>query len=147
MGWEVLSLSRGFSMDLTGVAPTILRHEGRRPLPPPTYAGAVCWKGDAISGPTGKRCYSTEFSHGPPGYSTAFFQGGRAESFPRPASDWRSRVASGGSAHKFQLAHEKENEDTKAKNCGNWVAMLHWPSPPPEGLGYLDSNQANRMKD
>ena len=78
MGWEVLSLSRGFSLDLTGVAPTILRHEGRRPLPPPTYAGAVCWKGDAISGPTVKRCYSTEFSHGPPGYSTAVFSRGKS---------------------------------------------------------------------
>lgn len=147
MGWEVLSLSRGFSLDLTGVAPTILRHEGRRPLPPPTYAGAVCWKGDAISGPTVKRCYSTEFSHGPPGYSTAFFQGEEPSRFPGLPLTGGAKSLPGALHTNSNSPTKKENEDTKAKNCGNWVAMLHWPSPPPEGLGYMDANRAKRMKD
>ena len=147
MGWEVLSLSRGFSLDLTGVAPTILRHEGRRPLPPLHMQGLCAGRAMPFPGPLSRGATQLSFRTARLDTQLQFFPGGRAESFPRPASDWRSQVASGGSAHKFQLAHKKENEDTKAKNCGNWVAMLHWPSPPPEGLGYMDANRAKRMKD
>ena len=146
MGWEVLSLSRGFSLDLTGVAPTILRHEGRRPLPPLHMQGLCAGRAMPFPGPLSRGATQLSFRTARLDTQLQFFPGGRAESFPRPASDWRSRVASGGSAHKIQLAHKKENEDTKRKG-GNWVARLHWPSPPPEGLGYLDSNRANRMKD
>ena len=85
MGWEVLDLSRGFSLDLTGVAPTILRHEGRLPLPP-YVCRDVCGKGEPFPGPTIQMCYSSCFCTATPGYSTTIFPCGRAESFPRPTS-------------------------------------------------------------
>ena len=62
----------------------ILRHEGRRPLPPPTYAGEVCWKVKAISGARYPDAVLIMIFHGHSWLLIMFLPGGRAKSFPRP---------------------------------------------------------------
>ena len=126
MGWEVLSLSRGFSLDLTGVAPTILRHEGRRPLPPLHMQGLCAGRAMPFPGPLSRGATQLSFRTARLDTQLQFFPGGRAESFPRPASYWRSQVASGGSAHKFQLAHKKRKrryKSEKQRELGRHVAL------------------------
>ena len=126
MGWEVLSLSLGFSLDLTGVAPTILRHEGRRPLPPLHMQGLCAGRAMPFPGRLSRGATQLSFRTARLDTQLQFFPGGRAESFPRPASYWRSQVASGGSAHKFQLAHKKRKRRYKSEKLwelGRHVAL------------------------
>ena len=77
----------GLSLDLTGVAPTILRHEGRLPLPP-YVCRDVCRKVAMLfPGLAAQMRYSTDvFARPLLDTQLQFFPGGRAESFPRPTS-------------------------------------------------------------
>ena len=147
MGWEVLSLSRGFSLDLTGVAPTILRHEGRRPLPPLHMQGLCAGRAMPFPGPLSRGATQLSFRTARLDTQLQFFQGEEPSRFPGLPLTGGAKSLPGALHTNSNSPTKKENEDTKAKNCGNWVAMLHWPSPPPEGLGYMDANRAKRMKD
>ena len=119
MGWEVLSLSRGFSLDLTGVAPTILRHEGRRPLPPLHMQGLCAGRAMPFPGPLSRGATQLSFRTARLDTQLQFFPGGRAESFPRPASDWRSQVASGGLCTQIPTRpQKKKTKIQKRKTVG-----------------------------
>ena len=77
MGWKGEPFP-GLALELTGVAPTILRHEGRLPLPP------LLMQGDVLEGRTisGAHCpdvlLNFSFRTAAPGYTSAVFPAGRA---------------------------------------------------------------------
>ena len=106
MGWKGEPFP-GLSLELTGVAPTILRHEGRLPLSP-YVCRDMCWKSKVVSG---THCpdviLSTRVLTATPGsnplrrksrvVSGACIWTGRAKPFP-----------GGVTAHKFHLPATQE---------------------------------------
>ena len=99
----------GASLDLTGVAPTILRHEGRLPLPPYIIVRACVQEGRTVSGPHYPDVLLILFLHGNSWIlNYSFFQGEEPSRFPGLIWTGRAMPFPGGTAHKIHLARTKQ---------------------------------------